>query len=136
MRTSPKAATLRVIAGTFMLAVPAMAHADPCTGPLPQHGTQFGGVARYVGDGDGLCVGPKDRPDQWIEVRLDDFNPPELKELGGERAKHLLAATTMSKSLTCRAGRRSYDRIVATCTLAGRPLGNELRRRGGVEGGR
>lgn len=83
-----------------------------------------------------MCVGPKDRPDLWVEVRLGDFRAPELSEPGGERAKQLLVATTMGRTLACLAGRRSYDRVVATCTLDGRPLGDELRRRGGVEGGR
>lgn len=127
---------LRTVLTAGLVAVPAVAHADPCTGPLPQSGARFSGIVRYVGDGDSLCVGPRDRPDRWIEIRLGDFNAPELKEPGGPRAKRLLAATTMGRTLICRAGRRSYDRIVAHCTLDGLPLGNELRRRGGIEGGR
>lgn len=136
MRVSPKTTILRAAIGIAIFVCPVVAHADPCTGPLPQLGTRFSGVVRYVGDGDSLCVGSGDRPDQWIEVRLGDFNAPELKEPGGERAKRLLAGTTMGRTLTCRAERRSYDRVVATCMLNGRRLGNELRRRGGVEGGR
>ena len=121
---------------TAMGAFPSAVHADPCTGVLPSAGTRFSGVVRYVGDGDSLCIGPEDRPDRWIEIRLGDFSAPELHEPGGKRSKRLLAAATMGRTLICRAGRRSYDRIVATCMIGGRPLGNELRRLGGVEGGR
>ena len=110
--------------------------ADPCEGALPAKGTAFSGIVRYVGDGDGLCVGPAGRPDRWIEIRLADFYAPELNEAGGIAAKRRLERIAIGKVLTCRASRRSYDRVVATCTLGGRPLGSVLRAAGGVEGGR
>lgn len=113
--------------------VPALA--DPCEGALPARGTAFAGVVRYVGDGDGLCVGPAGRPDRWIEIRLADFYAPELHEAGGRDAKRRLERLVMGKPLVCRAGRRSYDRVVAACTLGGRRLGTILREAGGVEGG-
>jgi endonuclease YncB( thermonuclease family) len=112
------------------------AWADPCQGPLPAKGTMFTGVVRYVGDGDSLCTGPAGRPDRWIEIRLADFYAPELHDLGGAEAKRRLQRVAMGTPLVCRAGRRSYDRVVATCTVKGRPLGALLRRGGGVEGGR
>ncbi|WP_202187941.1 MULTISPECIES: thermonuclease family protein [Pseudomonadota] len=99
-------------------------------------GTTFSGVVRYVGDGDGLCVGPANRPDRWIEIRLADFYAPELHEPGGVSAKRRLERLVMGQTLVCRAGRMSYDRVVASCMLAGRPLGLLLRSDGGVEGGR
>lgn len=120
----------------FLLAWATPAHADPCESPLPANGQRFSGVVRYVGDGDGLCVGPEGRPDLWIEVRLSDFYAPELHEPGGEQAKRRLAALVLGRPVVCRAGRRSYDRVVAACRLGGRPLGDLLRGRGGVEGGR
>ncbi len=40
-------------------------------------------TVRYVGDGDSLCVGKTTDPNAWIEVRLADFNAPELHEDGG-----------------------------------------------------
>jgi endonuclease YncB( thermonuclease family) len=83
-----------------------------------------------------LCVGPEGQPDQWIEVRLGDFNAPELSEAGGQRAKRLLVSVVLGRALVCRAGRRTYDRVVGYCTLGGTPLGALLRARGGVEGGR
>jgi hypothetical protein len=42
-----------------LAAFPSVAHADPCTAPLPARGTVFSGVVRYIGDGDSLCIGPK-----------------------------------------------------------------------------
>lgn len=125
---------LTVIACIASWASPALA--DPCKGALPPKGTTFSGVVRYVGDGDGLCVGPVNRPDRWIEIRLDDFYAPELHERGGVDAKRRLERIAMGKVLTCRAGRRSYDRVVAACSLGGQPLGAVLRASGGVEGGR
>ncbi len=130
-------ATIRCTAIVVALAAfPSVAQADPCTAPLPARGTVFSGVVRYVGDGDSLCVGPKGRPDRWIEVRLADFNAPELNERGGQRAKALLRQLVIGRRLVCTAGRRSYDRVVATCTRDGRAIGEELRRRGGTQGGR
>lgn len=119
---------------TCIWASPALA--DPCEGALPAKGTTFTGVVRYVGDGDGLCIGPAGRPDRWIEIRLADFYAPELHEPGGRDAKRRLARSVMGRTLVCRAGRRSYDRVVASCTLGGQPLGALLRRAGGTEGGR
>lgn len=136
MSSSWQAVLFRTAVTSAMTIMPAVAHADPCTALIPARGTVFSGIVRYVGDGDSLCVGPEGRPDRWIEVRLADFNAQELDEPGGERAKELLQATTFGRALACRAGRRSYDRVVARCTMDGRPLGNELRRRGGAEGGR
>jgi micrococcal nuclease len=129
---------LHLIAAASLLACAwsAPALADPCEGALPAKGTTFAGVVRYVGDGDGLCVGPAGRPDRWIEVRLADFYAPELHEAGGREAKRRLERLAMGKPLVCRAGRRSYDRVVAACTLGGRPLGLLLRQAGGIEGGR
>lgn len=103
---------------------------------MPAKGTTFTGVVRYVGDGDGLCVGPAGRPDRWIEVRLADFYAPKLHEAGGSEAKRRLERLTMGKPQVCCAGRRSYDRVVAACTLGGSPLGTLLRQAGGIEGGR
>lgn len=134
LRPRPFAALL---AATFIaLATPSAARADPCEGRLPRQGEVFSGVVRYVGDGDSLCVGPAGRPDRWMEVRLADFNAPELNEGGGRQAKRLLEHVAMGRGLVCRAGRRSHDRVVAACALDRRPLGDILRARGGREGGR
>ena len=65
-----------VLAGIGM-ASPAAA--DPCTGPLPSTaGQSFSGPVRYVSDGDSLCIGASSDPQSWIEVRLADFDAPEL----------------------------------------------------------
>jgi len=118
----------------LLYAAPALA--DPCEGSLPARNASFSGIVRYVGDGDGLCVGSAGRPDLWIEVRLGDFYAPELHERGGMVAKRRLEHLVFGQVLQCRAGKRSYDRVIGYCTLAGRPLGALLRANGGREGGR
>ncbi len=135
---------LRMLAFTvFAVAVPALAWADPCEGPLPRAaGDTFSGTVRYVGDGDSFCVGRSSDPNTWIEVRLADFNAPELHSAGGSRAKAALEHVAMGRSASCVAGggRRgnvtSYDRVIATCRIAGRRVGDLLRAAGIEEGGR
>ncbi|WGU41396.1 nuclease [Phenylobacterium sp. NIBR 498073] len=117
------------------LSVPHLAHADPCTAPLPSAGTVFSGAVRYVGDGDSLCVGSSADPGTWIEVRLSDFYAPELAAPGGHEAKNALSDLAEGRKVSCRAGKRSYDRVVAQCSLNGADLGDLLRRRGVIEGG-
>lgn len=124
------------------LACPALA--DPCKavpdrGPTPAHlraGSTFSGRVVHVIDGDGFCVAIGRDPNSWVEVRLKDFYAPELSEPGGERAKAALRKLAFGRTVTCRAGRRSYDRIVADCDLGGRSLGNRLRSAGIQQGGR
>lgn len=73
----------------FSWATPA--RADPCEGRLPSApGQKFGGVVRYVGDGDSLCVGLSPDPQTWIEVRLADFDAPELHDPEGRRANGMI----------------------------------------------
>lgn len=93
-------------------------------------------MVRYIGDGDGLCIGPVGAPGRWIEVRLGDYYAPELSEPGGRAAKQRLERLIMGRRIFCRAGRRSYDRVIGYCTLNGRGLGDLLRSIGGREGGR
>lgn len=124
-----------ILAGLFCL-VPTAARADPCTAPLPAPGTRFSGIVRHVIDGDGLCIGPEGHPDRWIEIRLADFYAPELNERGGQGAKARLATLIQGREIMCVADHRSYDRIVANCSLRGRPIGSHLRASGGREGGR
>ena len=116
------------------LAAPALA--DPCEGALPRPGATFAGHVRYVGDGDGLCVGPGVDPTTWVEVRVADFYAPELAEPGGQEAKATLARIALGKRAECVAGRRSYDRVVATCRIGGRSVGDLMRQAGAREGGR
>ena len=110
--------------------------ADPCEGALPAKGTRFSGVVRYIGEGDSLCIGTAAQPARWIEIRLADYYAPELHDKGGADAKRRLERITMGKTLVCKAGRRSYDRIIAACMLGGQSIGSLLRANGGIEGGR
>ena len=117
----------------LFVAPPALA--DPCTASLPKRGQTFSGLVRYVGDGDGLCVGRTADPATWVEVRLADFYAPELREPGGQAAKRSLERLTTGKRAVCVARNRSYDRIVASCTVAGTDVAALLRRAGVREGG-
>ncbi|MCC6788732.1 MAG: nuclease [Hyphomonadaceae bacterium] len=123
-------------------ALPAVAWADPCEGALPRRaGETFSGQVRYIGDGDSLCVGSSSDPSTWIEVRLADFNAPELHAQGGETAKDALERLAMGRNAQCVATRGrngrvvSYDRVIATCRIGGRRIGDTLRAAGAREGG-
>ena len=131
-----------VMTATFLLAGTA-ALADPCTaipdkGPTPAYlsrSAEFSGRAVYIADGDGLCVALGLTPDQWVEVRLQDFYAPELNAPGGQAAKQTLSRIVAGRTVKCRADHRSYDRIVSTCWLDGRSVGDLMRRAGVAEGG-
>lgn len=93
-----------------LTALPALAwcspaFADPCEGRLPAKGKNFSGIVRYVGDGDGFCIGPEGHPERWVEIRLADFYTPEL--LGGRPLDRLL----LGANGDAEGGRRwSHDR--------------------------
>lgn len=84
-------------------------------------------------DGDGMCVG---REQGGIEVRLGDFNACELREPGGDAARENLRKIVFGKVVECVAGKSSYDRVVAWCSVEGHKVGDVLRRAGTCEGGR
>ena len=124
----------------FSWATPA--RADPCEGRLPSApGQKFGGVVRYVGDGDSLCVGLSPDPQTWIEVRLADFDAPELHDPEGRRAKALLEQIAFGHIARCEARRGrsgrviSHDRVIAVCRVDGRSIGDLLKERHAPEGG-
>ena len=135
---------LRIILAAMLLSLTAatMARADPCEGRLPtRQGETFAGAVRYVGDGDSLCVGQTSNPNDWIEVRLADFDAPELRERDGRRSRDLLTRLTRGRQVTCTATRGrsgrvvSYDRVIATCRLGRQRLGDLLRAQRAPEGG-
>ncbi|ODT87039.1 thermonuclease family protein [Phenylobacterium sp. SCN 70-31] len=137
--------TPAILAAAFLaslIATPALA--DPCKaipdrGPMPTYlaaGSTFTGPVSYIGDGDSLCVSVGPSPDEWVEVRVADFYAPELHEPGGPEAKAALERIVMGRTLHCTAGRRSYDRVVARCTLDGVSVGDLMRQAGVQEGGR
>ena len=124
------------------LLAPAVAHADPCEGRLPDRaGAAFSGLVRYIGDGDSLCVGSSNDSSTWIEVRLSDFDAPELYSPTGHAARDRLSGLVRSRVLTCVAvrGRNGrvivYDRVIGSCRLDGRSVGDLLRAAGGRDGG-
>lgn len=125
-----------------LLLLPTAALADPCEGRLPSRpGETFSGLVRYIGDGDSLCLGPSSDPASWIEVRLSDFDAPELNAPGGRAARDQLSRLTRGRVLACvsargRSGRVVvYDRVIAACRLNGRAVGDLLRASGAREGG-
>ncbi|HYC96850.1 nuclease [Brevundimonas sp.] len=125
-----------------VLLVPAVARADPCEGRLPgRAGEAFSGIVRYVGDGDSLCLGNATDPDDWIEVRLSDFDAAELHSPTGSTDRDRLVRVVRGRRLDCvavrgRTGRVVvHDRVIASCHLNGRRVGDLLRAAGGREGG-
>lgn len=118
------------------------AWADPCEAPLPtKSGATFSGAVKYVGDGDSICVGGGSNGAQWIEVRLADFDAPELSTTEGKRVKAILEREAMGKQASCtvtkgRSGKTTtYDRVLAVCTVGGVSIGDLLRRAGAPTGG-
>lgn len=119
------------------------ASADPCEaipdrGPMPANlrkGNMFSGPVTYVGDGDSLCVALGNAPTQWVEVRLADFYAAELSSTEGPAAKRVLEQVALGRVATCVADHRSYDRIVAHCSIAGVPISTSLRSAGVLQGG-
>lgn len=129
--------TLMAAAGAALtlMAQPASAahRPDRCEAPLPRPGATFGGVVDYVMDGDSICVRTASG---LVEVRIADFNAPELKEAGrGARAKAAMKSIALGRRVECLADHRSYDRMVSVCRLNGVSLGDLMRGAGIEEGG-
>src|SRR5688572_24438974 len=121
---------ITILAAATTLLAAGAAQADPCAaipdrGPMPPHlkrGEIFSGTVTYIGDGDSLCVatGPSER--DWVEVRVADFYAPEIRSPEGPRAKAALTRIAKGRRATCTAQKRSYDRVVARCTIGGASL--------------
>lgn len=88
----------------------------------------------YIGDGDSLCVAEGPTQGDWVEVRISDFYAPELVATGGREAKAVLERIAMGQRVECVAQRRSYDRVVAVCTVQGVSLGDRMRSAGVTAG--
>lgn len=144
MKLVPRLPGLAAVAfgAAIALMTASPARADPCEGRLPSRsGQQFSGPVRYVGDGDGLCVGNSTDPSTWIEVRLADFDAPELHSADGRRSKGFLEQVAFGQTVNCEARRgRSgrvivYDRVIAVCRVGNRSIGDLLRGLHAPEGG-
>jgi endonuclease YncB( thermonuclease family) len=140
----------RIAIGLFLSLIATRALADPChaipdKGPRPawaKAGVVVTGTARYIIDGDGLCIGSSSDPERWVEVRLADYYAPELRESGGAAARAALTRLTEARTITCTAvtgdGGRvvSYDRLIAICRIGGVSLADLMHRAGQPDGGR
>ncbi|MBI1401441.1 hypothetical protein [Hyphomonas sp.] len=89
--------------------------------------------ATAVIDGDSFCMGA-------AEIRLQGYSAPEWDAPGGPEARARLAELLAARGpVTCTAKARSYDRVIAACTLPdGERLEAVLKREGsapGVSGG-
>lgn len=107
-----------------------------CLGSHRRHGELIVAKVKFVIDGDSILL------DTNEEIRLADFDAPEIHEPHGRRAKSALWRIAHGRQVVCtccegaRGRCRSYGRIVATCRLNGIPLGQLMRARGIPEGGR
>ncbi|RYZ15171.1 MAG: nuclease [Alphaproteobacteria bacterium] len=124
-------------------ALAAPAYADPCEAKLPRKvGVVFSGTVRYVGDGDSLCVGQTTDPNEWIEVRVQDFRAPELGKPTGKEARAILVGVALGKPIICTVvkgdtGRTtSWDRVFGRCLVGGVSVGDLMRAKGAPTGGK
>lgn len=122
------------------LATPVLA--DPCTAPVDGYkpGQKIRGLVWYAGDGDSLCVGPSPNPNTWVEIREARWFAPELHEPGGRQAKAVMDRLVGHRAVcTVERGHngstRSYDRVIAACSVDGQPIGKIMARAGIAQGG-
>ncbi|MEQ1608678.1 MAG: nuclease [Hyphomonadaceae bacterium] len=135
---------IKLISMLFVSATMApVCFADPCEAKLPSKaGAIFSGTVKYVGDGDSLCVGTTGDGNEWIEVRIADFDAPESSTKEGQRGKKILTSAVLGKSVTCtvtkgRSGKTtSFDRVHAICRVGGTSIGDMLRNAVAPTGGR
>ena len=130
-----------LVAASAALAAPD-AFADPCTAKLPsKEGATFTGKVRHIVDGDGFCVGISSDPKTWIEVRMADFNGPELSTPEGKRGKAILASKIAGKEVSCTTAKgrngktTTYDRVLARCKLGSDAISGILRAAKDPQGG-
>lgn len=75
-------------------------------------------------DGDTL------RCEDGTRIRLWGIQAPERYEPEGPASTRALSALITGKTLTCEPKGRSYDRIVARCTLSGEDVAGAMVRQG------
>lgn len=137
---------LRLTVTLALVATSAPAFADTCNAPLPKDGDRvmgsgdrLTGWVTFIIDGDSFCVSttPPATPHSSFEVRLGDFNAPELGEPGGHGAKDALSKLTLGQKVECWLDDQDkLNRIVAVCTLCHENIGDLLRAQGVRESSR
>jgi micrococcal nuclease len=99
-----------IVAMSGVLITPAIA-AEP---------TILTGAVTHVRDGDTIEVGK-------IPIRLNGVSAPELKEPLGPQAKQFMRDLVNGKSVRCElTGAKTYDRLVGTCYLGDRDIGEAV----------
>jgi micrococcal nuclease len=143
-RNATSAFALPILVSVLAWGAAGSASADPCKaiadrGAMPKYlypGATFSGPVVYIGDGDSFCVAVGQGPQKWVEVRLADFYAPELHDRDGPAAKAALSRISFGRHVVCVAEHQSHDRVVASCAVNGRSLGDLLRQAGVQESGR
>lgn len=137
------AAVCSVTGAAALSLLPTTAQADPCEARVTnyQAGQVIAGRLMYVADGDSICIGEGRNPRHWVEVRLVDWSAPELSQRGGFEAKAVMdrlrgAPVECTVRLGYNGRTTSYDRVLASCLIAGVSAAEHMRRAGIVQGGR
>jgi micrococcal nuclease len=102
---------------------------------MPRPGITFGGTVHAVLDGDTICVSEKSDFKNWVKIRLEDFNAPELDRPGGQAARAALEGVAKGRRVICVSGGRNLGRVLARCTIVTKSLGASLREVGIEQGG-
>lgn len=113
------------------------AQAQECTKPRARE--HFAGQVVRVYDGDTLTLQRSGCGN--INVRLQNWNAPELKEPFGWTQREALTSLAKYRRAQCvvvrgRRGYSSHGRPIARCSVRGRDLGESMRGLGFAEGGR
>lgn len=107
---------------------------------LPKAHERFDGVVIAAHDGDTLKL--RTSACLALNVRLGNFDAPELNQPGGREATLALRQLALGQRVRCQTVRarngsyRSYGRAVARCSVRGVDLGEAMRAAGVSEGGR
>ena len=126
-----------IIAGFALAASAGAAQAsEACSAPAPAVGVEVHGPVLHVLDGNHLCVALGETPDKWLEVELPDAGLTKASSNPDDSPRGTLMSVAFAQNVTCRIVDRAEDRVVASCTLDGQPLGDLALRPQAISTGR